>query len=197
LLITDKTDFEKLREQASVLVDRDKTYPEYVFRKKNYRYYYAMESSVAVEYNFLSAIAEKSNDTRVALFHFHPHGDHYWIEKCNHYGAAVVKIAGEENEWWDNIYNSPSSLCPNLDFAEGTAVIFGSSLSWCIFRHYSFDLSILATDFDLHKTRQTKLHQYVNDAVWAIDYWKGTGSRMNNEFYVRFLQNYSPKNNTQ
>lgn len=190
MLVRDYQQFQLLQDVADALFFKNKEYPEYIF-KRHYLHYYTMESSVAVEFEFLQSLAEFCGDDNISLVHFHPAGEGFWLKHYGHYGAITAKAGIAGNEWNSDLVEDTIGDYMRLYSADGKAVIFGNMGEWCIFREYSFDLAVLGATFDLSRVKETSLTQYVHDADWAVDYWKSSASRMDEAFYETFRANYS------
>lgn len=190
MLVRDHEKYRHLREVADTLVVRGLGYPDYVFQKK-YLNYQVMESEVAVEFDLLQSLAELYGDSTINLLHYEPDGEQFWFKRHGHYGAITVSSKSDGKDWNSDINEDPSGDFTFLYTAYGQAVIFGDSGEWCIYRCYSFDFAVLAMNKNLSSLRITNSTQYVHDADWAVDIWKSSGSRMDEEFYDIFIANYS------
>jgi hypothetical protein len=179
-------EFGRIYAEAIALVLAGKAYPDYVFSNR-FKHHYFMETSLAQDAAFLATLCAATDEPEVCLVSIQAETHQNWIEE-GHRGAIRMGVYDILQNWQTAMSYSRNGG-NTLDNIPNQQVIFGRRKNWVAHVDMAWDLAVLGIETSIRRKMIAGM-QFIHNAAWAEQYWRGPGSWMGDEFYTALRANY-------
>lgn len=187
MFISNKAEYIEELQAAKRLVRDGITYPDFVFERE-FLYLYFAEYSLVTRESVIRELSLKGGDASVTHVYLSLDLSPAWFAYSRHWGANCITVEKLSSDWTRELIEPAGS---SMFYGQSPSAIFGDKGQWCVFNDQSYDLSVIGANFDVKKTTQSLVLDYVHDIEWAVEYWKNCKSVMGDDFYSAIRANYS------
>lgn len=193
-LITDATEFSRLREECEKVIDTHKRLPDFVF-KRHFAKYYAIEYAHAYGRfgELLRVVSQAFGDESVNFMVLDPSPGEQYFRHSSFFGMVSFAATILPSRYSDVL--SPIKP-PTILAGTNLGVFWGSSLGWGIFAdRFSWELAVIAADKEIDVSSAIEWPcfnaEQVRNYMTCQYHAKDSSDSIAHDFNAKFFANYS------